>query len=178
MRSSTHTHPAPSPGRYWLLPAIPPIASQDPAATYHPGFDTPGADGLSSSLEGMLFRLPLSVLRRSAAFFISSTFTFVPNRKPIPINRTRCRPCTAIIPQACLSGLAVPPWRTFDHFEGVLSLAETWGWKGALSIVRASIAAPAFIRERLLVYALATRFVWEDEAEFASKHTSGPRCAH
>ncbi|PBK84474.1 hypothetical protein ARMGADRAFT_943529, partial [Armillaria gallica] len=59
----------------------------------------------------------------------------------------------------------------------VLSLAETWGWKGA-SIVRASIVAPAFIRERLLVYALATRFVWEVEAEFPSKHTSGPRCAH
>ncbi|KAK0218485.1 hypothetical protein EDD85DRAFT_866743 [Armillaria nabsnona] len=77
-----------------------------------------------------------------------------------------------------LNGLAVPPWCTFDDFEGVLSLAETLGWKGALDIVRASIAAPAFVRQRLRVYALATRFVWEVEAEFASKHTSGPRCAH
>ncbi len=178
MRSSTHTHPAPSLGRYWLLPAIPPMASQDPTATYHSGFDTPDADGLSSSLDGMLFRLPSSVLRRSTAFFTSSSFTFIPNRKPIPINRTQCRPCMAITPQVCLDGLAVPPWRTFDDFEVLLSLAVILGSKGALDIVRASIPAPAFIRERLLVYALPTRFVWEVEAEFPSKHTSGPRSAH
>ncbi|KAK0218482.1 hypothetical protein EDD85DRAFT_942340 [Armillaria nabsnona] len=116
------------------------MALQDLAATYHPGFDTPDADALSSSLDGMVFRLPSSVLLQFAAFFISSTLTFLPNGKPIPINRTRLRP------------------------------SETWGWKGAFDIVRASIAAPAFIRELIPVNALGTRFVWEDKAKFASKH--------
>ncbi|PBK65351.1 hypothetical protein ARMSODRAFT_1006705 [Armillaria solidipes] len=102
-RSSTHTHPAPSLGRCWLLPALPPMASRDLAAMYHPDFDTPGTDALLSSLDGTLFCLP----------------------------------------------------------------------SGALDIVRASITVPAFVRERLQMYALATRFVWEEEAEFASKHMLG-----
>ncbi|PBK84436.1 hypothetical protein ARMGADRAFT_609264 [Armillaria gallica] len=137
MRSSTHTHPAPSLGRYWLLPAIPPMASQDPAAAYHPGFDTPGADGLSSSLDGMLFRLPSSVLLRPALTVLRSLLG-------APLMTSRC---------------------TLTSRD--LGIER-----------RASIAAPAFIRERLPVYALATRFVSEDEAEFASQHMSGPRYAH
>ncbi len=112
MGSSTHTHSAPSLGQYWLLPAL-----QDLIATYHPGSNTPDADGLSSSLDSMLFHLPSSVLRQSATFFTLSSFTFIPNRKHIAINRTRCHPHMAITAQVCLNGLAVPPWCTFDDFE-------------------------------------------------------------
>ncbi len=61
----------------------PPMVSQDSAATYHPGFDTPDADGLSSSLDGMLFRLPSSVLLRSAAFFHFELFHFHTKQKAL-----------------------------------------------------------------------------------------------
>ncbi|SJL02809.1 uncharacterized protein ARMOST_06146 [Armillaria ostoyae] len=85
-RSSIHTHPAPSLGRYWLLPTLSPMASQGVAAMYHPDFNTPGADALLSLLVGTPFYFPSSVLRRSTAFFTLSSFTFVPNNIPIPLH--------------------------------------------------------------------------------------------
>ncbi|KAK0462132.1 hypothetical protein IW261DRAFT_1348480, partial [Armillaria novae-zelandiae] len=70
-----------------------------------------------------------------------------------------------------LSSLAIAPWRTFDDLEGVLSLAETWGAKGAVDVVRGALTAPVFLREPLRVYVIATRFGWDEEAELASRHT-------
>ncbi|KAK0207271.1 hypothetical protein IW262DRAFT_664556 [Armillaria fumosa] len=144
------------------------MASQELAATYHPTFNTSDADAILSSLDGTLYRLPSSVLRRTTTFFASHSFMFEPNSKPIPIHEH-----DAVLERLLriLSGLAVPLWRTFDDLEGVLSLAETWGARGAVDIVRASITAPMFLREPLRVYAIATRFGWEVEAELASKHT-------
>ncbi|KAK0450532.1 uncharacterized protein EV420DRAFT_1228744, partial [Desarmillaria tabescens] len=62
-----------------------------------------------------------------------------------------------------ISGLAISPWHTFDELERVLSLAETWGARGVLDIVRASIIAPVFLQEPLRVCAIATRFGWKEE---------------
>ncbi|PBK58805.1 hypothetical protein ARMSODRAFT_1027929 [Armillaria solidipes] len=59
------------------------MASQDLAATYHTSFNIPGADAILSSLDGILYRLPSSVFRRSTKFFTSNSFTF--DNKPIPI---------------------------------------------------------------------------------------------
>ncbi len=144
------------------------MVSQELAAAYHPSFNTPDADAILSSLDGTLYRLPSLVLRRTTTFFASQSFTFEPNSKPIPIHEH-----DVVLERLLriISGLALPPWRTFDDLEGVLSLAETWGARGALGIVRASITAPMFLREPLRVYAIATRFGWEEEAELASKHT-------
>ncbi|PBK65366.1 hypothetical protein ARMSODRAFT_442239 [Armillaria solidipes] len=144
------------------------MASRELAATYHPTFNTPDADAALSSLDGTLYRLPSPVLRRTTTFFASNSFTFEPNSKPIPVHEH-----DVVLERLLriISGLTIPPWRTFDDLEGVLSLAETWGARGALGIVRASITAPIFLREPLRVYAIATRFGWEEEAELASKHT-------
>ncbi|KAK0462128.1 hypothetical protein IW261DRAFT_1628788 [Armillaria novae-zelandiae] len=69
------------------------------------------------------------------------------------------------------SSLAIPPWRTFDDLEGVLGLAETWRAKGAMDVMRGALTALVFLREPLRVYAIATWFGWDEEAELASKHT-------
>ncbi|KAK0485538.1 hypothetical protein EDD18DRAFT_699292 [Armillaria luteobubalina] len=144
------------------------MASQDLAAAYHPTFNAPDADAILSSLDGTLYRLSSSVLRRTTTFFASPSFTFEPNSKPIPIHEQD------VVLESLLrivSGLAIPPWRTFNDLEGVLSLAGMWGARGAMDIVRASIVAPVFLKEPLRVYAIAARFEWEEEAELASKHT-------
>ncbi|KAK0218530.1 hypothetical protein EDD85DRAFT_990213 [Armillaria nabsnona] len=119
------------------------MASQELATAYHPSFDTPDADATLSSLDGTLYRLPSSVLQRTTTFFASHSFTFEPNSKPITIHEY-----DVVLKRLLriISGLAIPPWRTFDDLEGVLGLAETWGTR-------------------------ATRFGWEEEAELASKHT-------
>ncbi|KAK0207273.1 hypothetical protein IW262DRAFT_664644 [Armillaria fumosa] len=144
------------------------MASQELAGTYHSTFNTPDANAILSSLDGTLYRFPSSVLRRTTTFFASPSFTFEPNSKPIPIHEH-----DAVLERLLriISGLAIPPWGTFDDLEGVLSLAETWGSRGAVDVVRASITAPMFLREPLRVYAIVTRFRWEEEAELASKHT-------
>ncbi|KAK0209336.1 hypothetical protein DFS33DRAFT_527004 [Desarmillaria ectypa] len=140
----------------------------DLAATYHPSFNSPDADAILSSRDGTLYRIPSVILRRTTTFFASSYFTFGPDSKPIPIHEH-----DVVLERLLriLSGLAIPPWHIFGELEGVLSLAQTWGAKGALDIIRASITAPVFLLEPLRVYAIATRFGWEEEARLASKHT-------
>ncbi|KAK0467588.1 hypothetical protein IW261DRAFT_1680064 [Armillaria novae-zelandiae] len=142
--------------------------AQELAAAYHPVFNAPDADAILSSLDNTLYRLPSPVLRRTTAFFTSPSFTFDPPSKPIPVHEH-----DIVLERLLriLSGLAIPSWRTFDDLEGVLGLAEMWGAKGAVDVVRASITASVFLREPLRVYAIATRFGWEEEAELASKHT-------
>ncbi|KAK0485534.1 hypothetical protein EDD18DRAFT_699095 [Armillaria luteobubalina] len=144
------------------------MASQNLAATYHPTFNSPDADAILSSLDGTLYRLPSSVLRRTTTFFASPSFTFEPNSKPIPIHE---RDVVLERLLRIISGLAIPPWRTFDDLKDVLNLAGTWGARGAVEIVRTAITAPVFLREPLRVYSTATRFGREEEAELASRYT-------
>ncbi|PBK65344.1 hypothetical protein ARMSODRAFT_917744 [Armillaria solidipes] len=121
-----------------------------------------------SSLDGALYCLSLPILRRSTTSFVSSSFTFGPDSKPIPIHEYD------IVLKRLLriiGALAIPPWRTFDDLEGVLSLAEAWEARAALDILRASITSPVFLREPLRVYAIAITVRSEEEAEFASKYT-------
>ncbi|KAK0466614.1 hypothetical protein IW261DRAFT_1683522 [Armillaria novae-zelandiae] len=141
--------------------------AQELAASYHPAFNAPDADAILSSVDNTLYRLPSPVLRRTTTF-ASPSFMFKPPSKPIPIHEHD--PVLKRLLRI-LSGLAIPPWRTFDDLEGVLGLAETWGARGAVDVVRASITAPIFLQEPLRVYAIATRFGWDEEAELASKNT-------
>ncbi|KAK0491704.1 hypothetical protein EDD18DRAFT_1109457 [Armillaria luteobubalina] len=133
------------------------MVSQEPYPTYHPTFNSPDANIILSSLNGTLYRLPSSVLRWTTTFFASPSFTFEPSSKPIPIHEH-----DAVLERLLriISGLAIPPWRTFDDLEGELSLAGTWGARGAVDIVR--------IRQGCVIVA---RFGWEEEAELASRHT-------
>ncbi|KAK0491710.1 hypothetical protein EDD18DRAFT_1416002 [Armillaria luteobubalina] len=62
------------------------VASQERTAIYHPTFDAPDADAVLSSLDGTLYRLPSSVLRRTTTFFASPSFMTELNSKPIPIH--------------------------------------------------------------------------------------------
>ncbi|KAK0479851.1 hypothetical protein EDD18DRAFT_1440591 [Armillaria luteobubalina] len=125
------------------------MASQELTAAYHPTFSSPDSDTILSSLNGTLYCLPSSVL------------------KPILIHEHD------IILERLLqiiSGLAIPQWHMFDDLEGVLNLAGTWGARGAVGIVHTSITALVFLMELLRVYAIATWFGWDEEAELASKH--------
>ncbi|PBK65359.1 hypothetical protein ARMSODRAFT_1022464 [Armillaria solidipes] len=131
------------------------ITMQDLSASYHPSFNTSGADAFLSSLEDILYRLPSLVLRKTTKFLASSSFTFKPNSNPIPIQ----------VHDVVLEQL-------LQILSGVLRLAEAWGARAVLDIF-VSITAPLFLREPLRVYAVVTRFRWEEEAEFASKHTLG-----
>ncbi|KAK0491698.1 hypothetical protein EDD18DRAFT_1109451 [Armillaria luteobubalina] len=88
------------------------MASQERAATYN-ALD---ADAIISSLDDTLYR------------FLS---------KPIPIHE---HDVILELLLRIISGLAIPPWRTFDDLEGVLSLAGTWGVRGAVDVVRAHCA--------------------------------------
>ncbi|KAK0450464.1 uncharacterized protein EV420DRAFT_736622 [Desarmillaria tabescens] len=94
-------------------------STMDHRSAYHPNFSNPGADAVLSSLDGTLYRLPSSVLRRTTTFFASSSFTFGPDNESIPIHEH-----DDILERLLriISGLAIPPWRTFDELEGVLSL--------------------------------------------------------
>ncbi|KAK0479841.1 hypothetical protein EDD18DRAFT_1113773 [Armillaria luteobubalina] len=99
--------------------------AQDLAAAYRPMFNAPDTDAILSSLDGTLYRVPSSLLQRTTTFFMSPSFTFGPNGKPVPIHKH-----DAVLERLLriISGLAIPPWCTFDDLEGVLSLAGTFGW--------------------------------------------------
>ncbi|KAK0466621.1 hypothetical protein IW261DRAFT_1113704 [Armillaria novae-zelandiae] len=154
-----------SPSRFTFLTST---MAQELTATYHPAFNAPDADAVLSSLDNTLYHLPSSVLPCTTTFFASPSFTFEPPSKPIPIHEH-----DAVLERLLriLSGLAIPPWRTFDDLEGALGLAETWGARGAVDVVCGAITAPVFLREPLRVYAIAARFGWGEEAELVSKHT-------
>ncbi|KAK0467611.1 hypothetical protein IW261DRAFT_1426467 [Armillaria novae-zelandiae] len=137
----------PSPGYHCSLNTS--MMSQERAATYHPAFNAPDADAILSSLDNTLYRLPSPVLRRTTIFFASPSFTFEPPSKSIPIHEHD--PVLERLLRI-LSGLAIPPWCTFDDLEGVLGLAETWGAWGAVDV------------------AIAARFGWAEKAEHEEQH--------
>ncbi|KAK0209330.1 hypothetical protein DFS33DRAFT_1380807 [Desarmillaria ectypa] len=119
------------------------MVSQDLAASCHPYFNTRGADIVLSSLNGTSYHLSSSVLRRTATFFASSSFTFGPDSKPTPIHEHD------VVLERLLQiprGLAIPPWCKFDDLQGVITLAEIWGSRSALDIIRASITAPIVVK--------------------------------
>ncbi|KAK0185355.1 hypothetical protein F5146DRAFT_1005958 [Armillaria mellea] len=119
--------------------------SQELAVMYHRAFNPPNADTVLSSLNGTL---PSSVEERQ---FLSTNT--MPSSNDI-----------------CESLVVFPPWCIFDDLESVFRPAEIRRARGPVDSVCASITAPMFLRESLRVYAIATRFGWEEETELASNH--------
>ncbi|SJL02807.1 uncharacterized protein ARMOST_06144 [Armillaria ostoyae] len=113
------------------------MASQGLAVTYHPGFNTTDTDAVLFSLDGTPYRL-LS--------------------KPIPIHEH-----DVVLKQLLRTGgLAISPGPQFNDLRGVLTLAEAWRVGGAIDIVCPSITATMFVREVLRMYAIGTRFGYEE----------------
>ncbi|KAF8686793.1 hypothetical protein AX14_003804 [Amanita brunnescens Koide BX004] len=70
-----------------------------------------------------------------------------------------------------ISGLEVPVWDSFDDFESVLALAETWDAAGPLSLLRSAATTPLFLQEPIRLYGLASRMKWDEERKTASMFT-------
>ncbi|KAF9038410.1 hypothetical protein BDP27DRAFT_1347783 [Rhodocollybia butyracea] len=70
-----------------------------------------------------------------------------------------------------ISGLSVPPIDSYDLVDPLLDAIEKYDTPGPLSIVRLLVMTPALLNEPFRLYAVACRFGWDDEAQYASSQT-------
>ncbi len=133
-------------------------ASQRVAAAYHPSFN-------ASTLQ--------SFMRRPCIVFYPLSCEKSPHPSRPTLSRSNqiasLSPSTNTVSSSndcCETCLAIPPWRTFDDLDGVLTLAEAW----EMVVQYVSFAHPSlrlhFIPTRTAPGgAIQTTFGWEVEAD-------------
>ncbi|KAJ7643395.1 hypothetical protein DFH06DRAFT_999058 [Mycena polygramma] len=148
------------------------------ADTYHPLFADPTADTVLRSAEGILFRIPAHVLRRTTGYFAVT----LPPASPLnantahdaqPIPQTEPAP---LLVRALRILCGLPPSGSaldFATAESLLALAEHWAAPALASYVRSAITGPPFLAQPLRLYALCARAGWADEAHIAARATLG-----
>jgi hypothetical protein len=70
-----------------------------------------------------------------------------------------------------ISGFKIKNWESFEEVESVLVAAEKYDMEGAVALIRSAITSPTFLEQPLRLYAIASRYGWEEEAKLASKHS-------
>jgi hypothetical protein len=149
----------------------------------HPQFNSLEADLTLLSSEGTAYRVPSFTLRSTCGYFRILLIGYTPIcgsaehtqskdaeelNLPIEVDE-KDKVITKVLSMVC--GLYITNWESIDEVEDVLSLAEKWDAPGPLSMIRGAITAPMFLADPLRLYAITTRFGWEEETRLASTHT-------
>jgi len=151
----------------------------------HPQFNSPEADLTLLSSEATAYRVPHFTLRNTCGYFRNLLANYSPIcgsgehtqagessnskfRQPIQVDE-RDKVITKVLSMVC--GLYTTNWESIDEVEEALSLAQKWEAPGPLSMIRGAITAPMFLADPLRLYAITTRFGWEEETRLASTHT-------
>ncbi|KAJ7103942.1 hypothetical protein C8R44DRAFT_945432 [Mycena epipterygia] len=141
-----------------------------PSEAYHPLFSDPAADTVLRSADGILFRVPSFILRRTTGYF---TATLPASTNAEAHEEPECSSTLARI-LCILCGLPSPiEDLDFDAAESTLALASRWDAPGVTARLRDAISGPAFLRAPLRLYALTARAGWADEAQAAARGTLG-----
>ncbi|KAF9000200.1 hypothetical protein BDQ17DRAFT_682151 [Cyathus striatus] len=146
-------------------------APLDEPVDFHPQFNSPNANVVLKSTEGTYYRVPSFTLCNTCGYFRRLLIPHMQQLVPahtIPIDSGDLA-VERVLKMIC--GLENPRWSSFDELESALSLAAKWDATGPISFIRSAITSPTFTEEPLRLYALTTRYVWQEEAEYASELT-------
>ncbi|TFK35174.1 hypothetical protein BDQ12DRAFT_760384 [Crucibulum laeve] len=142
---------------------------EDTPGRFHPIFNSSDADIVLHSREGTYYRVSSCTLRNTTGFFRQLISQNGNERgEHIPIDETDST-LERVLRMTC--GLETPQWKSFDELEDTVTLIEKWDAAGPLSVIRSAIFAPLFLTDPLRLYALVTRFGWEEEIKLASTYT-------
>jgi hypothetical protein len=144
----------------------------DPARL-HPLFSNSEGDIILASKGGdVLFRTHTFVLKTTSGWFrtmfslpqksgsITTDIIYMDEDAPI---------LECLLRMAC--GLPILPPTNYDAVDLLLFAAEKYDMPGVMSIIRILVMTPSLLDQPLRLYAVACRFGWEKEAQFASTET-------
>jgi hypothetical protein len=153
------------------------ISNTDAATSilYDPAFTEEDANIVLQSSDGINYRLHSFTLRTTSGFFrammtLPSGSSLDQKDDIIVMDETSMVLGTLL---RMIGGLEFPKWESFDELESLWAAAEKYDMPGPLAVIRTVITTPPILDEPLRLYALATRYGWEDVAKLASKYTLG-----
>lgn len=136
----------------------------------HPLFSNPDGDVILGSKDGkVLFRTHAFVLKTTSGWF-RTLFSLPQKCPPVEPDVIYMEEGAAIL-ESLLSmacGLPIIPPTNYDAVDSLLFAAEKYDMPGPLSIIRMLVMTPPFLSQPLRLYAVACRFGWEAEAQYAS----------
>lgn len=142
-------------------------------ALYHPLFSSMDGDVILGAKGGeILFRTHSFVLKTTSGWF--RTMFSLPQK---------CEPATADVIYVdedahtlesllrMAGGLSIITPTDYDEVDVLLYAAEKYDMPGPMSVIRALVMTPPLLDNPLRLYAVARRFGWEEEAQYASTET-------
>jgi hypothetical protein len=146
--------------------------THDPALL-HPLFSNPDGDVILGSKGGdVLFRTHSFILKTTSGFF-RTMFSLPQKCAPVTLDVIYMDEDATILESllrmAC--GLPIIPPTSYDAVDPLLFAAEKYEMPGPMSIIRMLVMTPPLLDQPLRLYAVACRFGWEPEAQFASTET-------
>lgn len=149
-----------------------PIPTQE-STHFHPLFSSPDGDVILGAKGGnLLFRTHSYTLKTASGWFrtmFSLPQKSTPTVADILYMDEESSVLEGILRMVC--GLPVILPTTYDMVDSLLYAAEKYDMPGPISIIRMSVMTPSLLNQPLRLYAVASRYGWEEEAKFASSET-------
>ncbi|KIP10948.1 hypothetical protein PHLGIDRAFT_100535 [Phlebiopsis gigantea 11061_1 CR5-6] len=147
---------------------------EKPAPVFHELFNSPDADSVLGSKDGVLFRVHSFVLKTTSGWF-RAMFS-LPQKSQTPDDPAVIAyldedAATLEALLRCVCGLPIPRLDSYDTIEALLFAAEKYDMPGPPSIVRAMVSTPTLLADPLRLFVLACRYGWEDVVQLASAQT-------
>ncbi|PPQ68179.1 hypothetical protein CVT24_005067 [Panaeolus cyanescens] len=166
------------------------------AHVFHPLFNSPDADVILISSDTTRYRVHSFILRNTCTYFRTlpalvqrqqqqqqqrnqqaatsptspTAVSTIPPLPPLVIDVSEeDRVLTKVLSMLC--GLYTEAWESIEDAEDALSLISKWDAPGPLSVIRTAITAPLFLASPIRLYAMATTFGWDEEAQLAATRT-------
>ena len=140
---------------------------------YHELFNTPDADTVLGSKDGVLFRVYSSTLRTTSGWF-KAMYSLPQESREVDDTVTVYVDEDASTLEAllrCVCGLTIPRLDSHDVIEPMLFAAEKYDMPGPLSIVHAMATTPALLSDPLRLFVLACRYGWDDVIQLSASQT-------
>jgi len=153
-------------------PAAMQAEDDSPGPKYHSMFNSPDADVVLGSKDGILFRVHSYTLKTTSGWF-ASMFS-LPQKEDHTSQITVYLDEDTNVLEAilrCVCGLTIPSLESYDVIEPLLFAAEKYDMPGPLSIVRALVMTPSLLGDPLHLFVIACRYGWEDVAQLAATKT-------
>jgi len=139
-------------------------------AAFHSLFSSPDADVILGANDHTLFRIHSWTLKTTSGWF-RSLFS-MPRLNPECDNPETINldedsyTLESLFRMIC--GLPINPLTSYDEVDTLLFTAEKYDMPGPISLIRILVMTPQLLGEPLRLYAVASRFGWEEETKFAS----------
>jgi hypothetical protein len=146
--------------------------THDPALL-HTLFSNPEGDVILGSKDGdVLFRTHSFILKTTSGWF-RSMFSLPQKCPPATPDVIYMDEDASVLENLLrmVCGLPIVPPTTYDAVDPLLFAAEKYDMPGPMSIIRMLVMTPPLLGQPLRLYAVACRFGWQSEAQYASQST-------